>query len=137
MKVVMKKYIFLFFFFSCSMYAFAQANERYTKSTEASPDSEVIYRLFQTRNNWIYLKLNTTNGIISHVNLHDNIEFPLNKYSLVPKKDERPGRFFLYSTENIYTFILLDQIDGRLWQVQWNFDKEKRNITLMGLRPYE
>ena len=119
------------------MYAFAQANERYTKSTEASPHSEVIYRLFQTRNNWIYLKLNTTNGIISHVNLHDNIEFPLNKYSLVPKKDERPGRFFLYSTENIYTFILLDQIDGRLWQVQWNFDKEKRNITLMGLRPYE
>lgn len=44
---------------------------------------------------------------------------------------------FFISYKNIYTFTLLDQIDGRLWQVQWNFDKEKRNNTLMGLRPYE
>ena len=42
------------------------------------------------------------------------------------------GRFFLYPTENIYNFILLDQIDGRTWQVQWNYDDNKRIIFPIG-----
>ena len=108
------------------MYAFAQANERYTKSTEASPHSEVIYRLFQTRNNWIYLKLNTTNGIIPHVNLYDNIEFPLNKYSLVPKKDERPGRFFQQMMEGCNFMDI-----GSWWQAKKG--KEACEIDIVGL----
>ncbi|MBU2928600.1 hypothetical protein [Winogradskyella psychrotolerans] len=34
----------------------------------------------------------------------------------------------LFSTKNIYNFILLDQIDGRTWQVQWSIDKEDRMV---------
>ena len=41
---------------------------------------------------------------------------------------ERNGRFFLYPTTNIYNFILLDQIDGRSWQVQWNTEKSDRMV---------
>ena len=42
------------------------------------------------------------------------------------------GRFFLYPTKNIYNFILLDQIDGRTWQVQWSYDENKRIIVPIG-----
>ena len=40
----------------------------------------------------------------------------------------RNGRFFLYPTVNTYNLILLDQIDGRAWQVQWNNDKDLRRL---------
>ena len=36
------------------------------------------------------------------------------------------GRFKLYPTENMYNFIMVDVIDGRTWQVQWNIDYDKR-----------
>ncbi|HEV3218228.1 MAG TPA: hypothetical protein VGZ48_00545 [Candidatus Acidoferrales bacterium] len=43
---------------------------------------------------------------------------------------ETPGRFTLYPTENIYNFLLLDQIDGRVWQVQWNWDSPAKRFVL-------
>lgn len=39
------------------------------------------------------------------------------------------GRFELYPTGNMYNFILVDVIDGRTWQVQWNVDEENRMIS--------
>ena len=38
------------------------------------------------------------------------------------------GRFKLYPTGNIYNFIMVDVIDGRTWQVQWNIDDNKRLV---------
>ena len=38
------------------------------------------------------------------------------------------GRFKLYPTKNSYNFILVDVIDGRTWQVQWNIDEDKRIV---------
>lgn len=38
------------------------------------------------------------------------------------------GRFKLYSTDNIYNFILLDVIDGYTYQVQWSFEENKRFV---------
>jgi hypothetical protein len=38
------------------------------------------------------------------------------------------GRYKLYSTQNIYNFILLDVINGRAYQVQWNIDEKKRIV---------
>ena len=35
-------------------------------------------------------------------------------------------RFKLYPTENTYNFIMVDVIDGRTWQVQWNVNDDKR-----------
>jgi hypothetical protein len=37
-------------------------------------------------------------------------------------------RFTLYSTQNMYTFILLDQVDGKTWQVQWSTEAKNRFI---------
>jgi hypothetical protein len=33
--------------------------------------------------------------------------------------DGQSGRFTLYPTKNIHTFILLDQETGDAWHVQW------------------
>lgn len=38
------------------------------------------------------------------------------------------GRFELHPTKNMHNFILLDNIDGRCWQVQWSIDKDKRFV---------
>ena len=38
------------------------------------------------------------------------------------------GRFKLYPTGNMYNFIMVDVINGRSWQVQWNNDKNKRIV---------
>jgi hypothetical protein len=47
-------------------------------------------------------------------------EFLLNEKNLAAGKKPIPGRFTLYPTFNMWTFILLDQIDGGTWQVQWS-----------------
>ena len=92
----------------------------------------VIYRLFPTQNMWTFIKLNTRNGQMWQVqydiegdNRHETF---LNLAPLVSKEKEVNGRFILYSTQNIYTFILLDQIDGKMWQVQWSIEFKDRLI---------
>ena len=52
----------------------------------------------------------------------------LNTIPLVYETEEVANRFTLYSTQNMWTFILLDQIDGKTWQVQWSFEPENRFV---------
>ncbi len=109
----------------------AQTSTSNTKTTVASPDSNVNFRLFQTNNRWTFLKLDTRTGEIKHVQYSTDgeaMQYDLNSIPLAEGEDAKPGRFFLYPTENTFNFILLDQIDGRVWQVQWNIDRDKRGI---------
>jgi hypothetical protein len=110
----------------------------FAQSTSVAPiqnistDSTVVYRLFATNNTFNFIKLNTRNGQMWQVqwSLKDNqFETPLSDISRVTKDEEKNGRFFLYPTTNTFNFILLDQIDGRAWQVQWNFDADKRMVA--------
>lgn len=39
-------------------------------------------------------------------------------------ENENIGRFTLYPTENMYNFILLDQIDGDVYQAQWSMEEK-------------
>ena len=55
-------------------------------------------------------------------------ETTLSDTPLVSEEEEKNGRFFLYPTTNSYNFILLDQIDGKTWQVQWSIEKEDRMV---------
>ena len=48
--------------------------------------------------------------------------------ALLNKLTKEIGRYTLYPTENTYNFILLDQINGYTYQVQWNGDKENRAV---------
>lgn len=100
-----------------------------------STDSAVTFRLFATRNMYTFIKLNTRNGQMWQVQWSTKgsdyrFETTLSNISRVIKDEERNGRFFLYPTTNIYNFILLDQIDGRTWQVQWGKEGDRMVIPL-------
>jgi hypothetical protein len=56
-------------------------------------------------------------------------ELVLNSNPLVLKDEEVTGRFTLYPTENMYNFLLLDQINGLVVQVQWSLEAKKRGIV--------
>lgn len=128
----MKRLVLLFLSVSLSLFGYAQAGyQSNTKQTVASPDSNVKFRLFQTNNRWTFLKLNTSNGVITHVQYSTDgksMEYYLNPTPLVIDELAKPGRFFLYPTENTFNFLLLDQEDGRVWQVQWNIDADNRGV---------
>ena len=90
-----------------------------------------MYRLFPTENNWTYLKLNTSNGKVEQVQWSldgDRMAVKLNDTSLVARQEEKIDRFTLYPTKNIFDFLLLDQFDGRVWQLQWSTKSENRGI---------
>jgi hypothetical protein len=107
-------------------------NTSETPIQNISTDSSVVYRLFSTKNIYNFIKLNTRNGKMSQVQWGTEskyrFETTLSDVSLVNTEEEKNGRFFLYPTPNNYNFILLDQIDGRTWQVQWSIEKEDRMV---------
>jgi len=111
-------------------------------SNPAAPESELkqqqqnyntpAFQLFPTTNMWTFIKLDTRNGQIWQVQYDiqgdDRMEVILNDKALVSDEEAENGRFILYSTKNMFTFILLDQHDGRMWQVQWAIDANQRLV---------
>lgn len=132
----MKKVIILVIVILISMTSFAQAQtEKGESGVSQNVQNSLLavkYRLFPTQNMWTFIKLNTRNGQMWQVQFDvqdDNrFETHLNILPLVGKAKEVDNRFTLYPTENIYTFILLDQLDGKVWQVQWSIEPENRFI---------
>jgi hypothetical protein len=110
----------------------------FAQSTSVAPiqnistDSSVVYRLFSTKNTYNFIKLNTRTGQMWQVQWGAEnkyrFETILSDISRIDKDDEKNGRFFLYPTINTYNFILLDQIDGRAWQVQWSIEEKDRAV---------
>lgn len=96
--------------------------------------TEPIFKMFPTQNLWNFLKLDTSNGRIWQVQYSINdddkrFETILNNQPLIKsKKEQIPGRFTLLSTQNIYNFILIDQVTGDTYQVQWSFDENNRFV---------
>ncbi len=111
----------------------AQSNPTNTVQQKSVSDNS-IYQLFSTKNFWTFIKLDTRNGKMwqVHFNVEDNKnkgELILNSLSLVDKEEYINGRFTLYPTENMYNFLLLDQISGIVVQVQWSLDAKNRGIV--------
>lgn len=130
----MKTFFLTFIFALTTMLTFAQGTSD-TPIQNISTDSTVVYRLFVTKNMYTFIKLDTRNGQMWQVQWsvegsEYRFETTLSDISLVNKEEEKNGRFFLYPTTNIYNFILLDQIDGRAWQVQWGKESERMVIPI-------
>ena len=111
---------------------FAIAEEPFSEPTQ---DTNVRYRLFPTQNMWTFLKLDTMTGKIWQVQFSvkgDDYRFEsvLSSVDITEtmKLEKKIGRFTLYSTQNFYNFVMLDQIDGYTYQVQWSDDWENRFI---------
>jgi hypothetical protein len=92
------------------------------------------FRLFATQNVWTFLLLDSSTGRVWQLQyaLSDTVfagRLALNDSVLVPVASERPGRFSLRETQNVYNFLLLDQYDGRVWQLQWSMEEQRRGIV--------
>ncbi len=127
----LKLVVFLFLLFSTPLLA---QNTAESPSQNISTDSAVVFRLFSTRNTFHFIKLDTRNGQMWQVQwgLESKYRFEavLSADPLVSKEDEKIGRFFLYPTTNVYNFVLLDQIDGRTWQVQWGKAEDRLVVRI-------
>jgi hypothetical protein len=103
------------------------------KSNVLKGFSYTVYEIYPTTNMWNFIELNSRNGkmwLVQYSIDKDENRFvsPLNNEALVSSVEEVNGRFKLQPTQNIYTFILLDQINGKTWQVQWSFKEENRFV---------
>ena len=93
------------------------------------------YKIYQTENTYNLLRLDTKTGIIDQIqwSLDDGYEgsLPINSDDLTYGVGYGSGTFELYPTKNIYQFILLNKVDGRVWHVQWGIESNKRWIRPM------
>ena len=131
----MKARIFTFIIVALiAVLTFAQTQ---TKKNESAPIKtqivdDPVYQLHSTQNMWTFIKLDTRNGKMWQIQFDvsgDNRgETSLNSIPLVIKEKEVNGRFTLYPTQNIYNFLLLDQIDGYVYQVQCSIEEENRGV---------
>ena len=101
--------------------------------TDNANDPFATYKLYPTTNMWTFLKLNTANGVITQVQYStkgDDYRFEsiLNMQPLATGETAKPGTFTLYPTQNMWTFLLLDQHDGTVYQVQLSQELKDRGI---------
>lgn len=131
----MKTKFFILIILLLTIASFAQSQTKLPNAIQQKQVSEnAIYQLFPTPNIWTFIKLDTRNGKMWQVHFTVNTDgfegqVVLNSIPLVTEGDEIEGRFTLLKTENTYNLLLLDQIDGRVWQAQWNSEVEKRFIS--------
>lgn len=103
-------------------------------SVSIAAAEDMAYKLYPTENIYTVLKLNTRNGKINQVQIGMNsnsskAQFIVNDIPLVAPEEEKDGRFELQKTGNMYNFVMVDRIDGRVWQVQWSVKADGRWIT--------
>lgn len=120
----MKKQVLSLLLLLFAVTAIAQTDKNDNK-VYFSPDSNVPYRLFKTQNMHIFIKLDTRNGKMTMVqfstsDVNSIMQVTLSDKELATGAEAKNGRFYLYPTDNFYTFLLIDQTDGRVWQVQWS-----------------
>lgn len=89
---------------------------------------EAKFRFFKTENTWNFLELDTQTGKVWQVQFSvdsdaNRVKIPINTEVLA--KEGKAGRFTLYPTKNMYNFILLDQDNGKSWQVQFATDNNQ------------
>lgn len=127
----MKKIILLAIVLLFTTTSYAQS-ELETDNNSKINELAVTYRLYPTQNMWNFIKLNTRTGQMWQVQFDAEgsarFETNLNYLPLVENEKQIDNRFKLYPTQNTWNFILLDQIDGKTWQVQWAMEAENRVV---------
>ncbi|MGJ1015009.1 hypothetical protein ACR77X_13935 [Bacteroides salyersiae] len=151
----MRRIIFVIMTLVCVL-GFAQENREIkyqervdTLLTQIQDDTEFLrykygneqqtkeFKLYPTQNMWTFLELNTATGQIyqiqfsmkSNERLYVTVNAEILDTSYRKYVGRDTGRFELYPTQNIYTFLLLDRKIGSVWQVQWGFKNEDRFIS--------
>jgi hypothetical protein len=125
----------VFFVFLIPSDAMSQSDQPVRNRVDPVSESDVSYRyrLFETTNMWTFILLDTATERAwqVHYSVDDapSAKLVINKDSqLADGAVEKNGRFTLYSTQNMYNFLLLDRVDSRIWQLQWSLEPEYRGI---------
>ena len=112
-----------------------QTTAKTTTQTKTTASSSFVpkYAIYPTENIKILIKLNTATGQMwlvqySTDSRSDALQADLNTKVLASDGGKKNGRFVLQPTKNMFNFILLDQIDGGVWQVQWSVDPQNRLV---------
>ena len=128
----MKKLTLLLFLLLGSISLHAQTKTKPNVVDNVKEIQGVNFRLFPTTNMWTFIKLDTRNGLLWQVqyslNPENRMVTYLNLDRLASVNEEVKDRFTLYPTQNMYNFILLDQVNGKTWQVQWSTEYDNRGI---------
>ena len=131
----MKKHTVLAIIIMLNMNLFSQVQIEKNQHDLYQADENYIrtYRIFPTANMWYFIKLNTRTGQMWQIEFDQKktkqLAIPLNNLSLVEEQNEVDNRFILYPTQNDWNYLLLDQINGKIWQVYWDMKPEKNKIT--------
>ena len=97
------------------------------------------YKLYPTTNIWTFLELDTATGLMWQIQYDvegdKRFKSVLNDFEIADgdKLMQIVGRFKLYPTQNIYTFILLDVTNGLTFQVQWGLDDDTHQRGIVGV----
>lgn len=129
----MKKIVLILLGLLVAFVSVAQNSEK--TPTDNSNDPYATYKLYPTHNMWTFLKLNTANGKLWQVQY--SVEGDQYRYETILNavpyavggEKAKPGRFSLYPTKNIWTFLMLDQLEGAVYQVQWSQEAENRGVV--------
>lgn len=129
------KFLYTALFLSFTISIGSSQNQKVETRIEIPKDQEPssTFKLFPSQNYWTFIKLNTRNGKMWQVHFTVDEEgasgeLILNPTTLVKSDKEVDNRFTLYPTENMYNFLLLDQINGNVYQVQWSMEEKYRGV---------
>ena len=129
----MKKQTLFLFLLLGSISLHAQTKSKSNVVDNVKEIQGVNFRLFPTTNMWTFIRLDTRNGLLWQVqyslNPENRMVTHLSLDRLVSVNEELKDRFTLYPTQNMYNFILLDQVNGKTWQVQWSSEYANRGIS--------
>ena len=128
-----KVLLFIAILFVFPIYGQVTDQSQYWDINHAS-NTSIRYKLYPTFNRFNFLNLDTRTGSITIVQYDvqgDNeFEYYLGKpETFIPDSLMTNGRYELYPTRNNFTFILLDQITGDSYHVQWSTEKQNRFVT--------
>ena len=87
----------------------------------ASTSYAQVYKMYKTRNYHNQLRLNTMTGEVQQIQ-DDGQSWEI--CSAREILGDKEGRFRLYETQNMWTFIMLDTYTGKNWQVQFSVKGE-------------
>ena len=145
----MRKFIFILLGIFIHLVSFAQNSIRISNDSILREISESVqkikfnqekygrFKMYQTDNIYILIKLDTATGIIKLVqwSLDSDKEFEtyVNSEDLSGGLLSEKGRFELYPTKNMFQLILLDTLIGSTWHVQWGTQKGEYWIRKISL----
>ena len=104
------------------------------------------FKLYETQNINIHLKLDTKKGNVYMVQRETNegeamevliniVPIPMlwtsEELANYDESENVIGRYELYPTQNMWTFLMQDVIGGKTYQVQWSFEKDNRIVFLI------